>query len=305
MGRLGRQLLATGAVVAPFEAGIEIVWIESLLEFSALDAEGQAVSDVMPISCVFLNFAPTALNTERLRRILGNVLGVRVRYAYARNAAALLADLHKRSDAQACAVLLLDDHVDATTPDVTEAVNEVLSAARNSLGLVVAVSTNSTKWLALTALDGFVKARPGEAATVAVDVFTALASTAAPQLWSCLDDEDIAPTLGCASRPSQMVAAWIDVDAIWHFAAEDGGRVVAQSSTVVAFLFVEAAGRITRKQVVEVLRAVVPKGVSLVYQIAVGYIDVAGAGGRHASAAVTLLCREAEAPTICNTCVLL
>lgn len=275
MGRDCKQLLATGHDLLSGKACIDVVWVDSLLEFPAAQESSQAEPDVAAMSCLLVNMSPTDRSAERFALLAASMRGVRVRhqrFVGDDQVEGLAAELLARNDDFLSAVVLLDSEPEAA--DVAQRMIDALRpGSSDTTGLVVAVSTDTRAVADVNGFDGFVTAAEGSVAQVASQLFMALASRTAPFVWSCLDDEDIQPSLGSATDPSRLVEAiWLDERKKLVFTAARDEQTFRQSTNVAAFIFAHDATIGATKSAVKALRSIALEAQSLVYLVPVNFL---------------------------------
>lgn len=268
-----QRLLPDESSSAAASTSIEVVWVESCLEFPKAAHEPDGPGELASMSCVLVSLAHDRRTTARLALLVVSLNGVRVRQQRfdgdnpVRDLASAMRD---RTDDFSSAVVLLDDGpVDVQKIQCAQAVLDALRGrSRDTTGLVAAVSTRPEAWGDLQGVDGFVRSEAGDPASVAAKLFTALATMTAPILWTCLDAEDIRLTLGSAARPSQLVdAVWLPKRERLVFASEADEHTFRQSPAAAAFIFVDQST--STRGIVLALRAIAPVEQSFMYQVAV------------------------------------
>lgn len=271
---------------------IDVVWVESCLEFLKGAHEPHGPGELTSMSCLLVSLVHNERTTACLALLAASLNGVHVRQQRfdGDDAVRDLANaMRDRTDVFASAVVLLDDG--SAGPyglQRAQAVFDGLRArSRDTTGLVAAISTRPEAWGVLQGIDGFVRAYAGDAAAVAAKLFTALATMTAPILWTCLDAEDIRSTLGSAARPSQIIdALWLPKREQLVFAADADEQRFRQSEAAAAFIFVDQS-TLTRG-IVAALRGIAPVEQSLNYRMAVNFRECLDSFA--APVPLTLLC---------------
>jgi hypothetical protein len=254
---------------------IDVVWVESRLEFPKASHEPDGPGELASMSCLLVSLVHDRRTSARLALLAASLNGVRVRrqrFEGDNPGRDLASAMRDRTDDFSSAVVLLDDG--PVGPEKLQGAQAVLDAlrcrSRDTTGLVAAVSTQPELWGDLRGVDGFVRADVGDAASVAAKLFTALATMTAPILWTCLDPEDIRLALGSAERPSQLVdAVWLPKREQLVFASEVDEQTFRQSPAAAAFIFADQAT--STRGIVLALRAIAPLEQSFVYQVAVDF----------------------------------
>lgn len=252
---------------------IDVVWVESCLEFPKTADEPDGLGELASMSCLLVSLVRERRTTARLALLAASLNGVHVRqqrFDSDHPVRDLAIAMRVRTDDFSSAVVLIEDGPAGLHGlQFAQAVFDALRArSRDTTGLVVTVSTQPEAWGELKGVDGFVRADAGNAASVAAKLFTALASMIAPILWTCLDAEDIRLALGSAERPSQLVdAVWLPQREQLVFAAETDEQTFRQSPAAAAFIFVDQVT--SNKGTVLALRSIAPLEQSFMYQVAV------------------------------------
>ncbi len=210
MARHCKQHLATAYEVEASSPGIDVVWVESLLEFP--NVERDALGELASMSCALVSSVQSAQVSARLSLLAASMMGVRTRrqrFSGPNATEEFAAAMRSRDDDFANFVVLLDDGSDGSSAcqDVQETLDALRIGNPDTTGLVVAVSGRTDRWGDLKGIDGFVLAEEGGSAAVmvAASLCVALASMAAPFLWTCVDVEDLRREFGGPGRPSSVV----------------------------------------------------------------------------------------------------
>jgi hypothetical protein len=284
---MARHCLQLLTAVHPYSQGslpgIDVFWLESLLEFRA--GEGDTRGEQAAMSCILVNTDPSPLTFSKLTHVLSCLQGVRVVrqwFAGADASQKFSTALNERpGDFTNVVVLVEPGPLSATTRSTVLAVGDI---DRDRIGLRVAVSADANA--SLLGVDHCVSATVEGAPDVASRLFVALSTMAAPFLGSCLDVEDILPSLGSGTAPASLFsAAWFQNRQLLVI-NQDDEQMVRESSAVAAFIL--TSRDTPGKDVLIALRALRSEHHPFVYQVAEDFLfDSAAGAGR---AAVTLIC---------------
>ena len=225
------------------------------------------------MSCLLVNLACTRGAAEQLALLAASMRGVRVRcerFAGADPAKALAVAMGRCEDDFADAIVLLGDEPRAM--DSTQAMLDALHArGRGATGLVVGVTTFPGVWASLRGVDGFVCAEEGRAPEVAAQLFIMLASLMAPELWACLDADDLRQSLGTAACPSKVVeAVWFEARQQLVFVSEADEQTFRRSASAAVFIYANRGMPLAR--VWQALRSRTMDGQSLAFAISAEFL---------------------------------
>ncbi len=296
MGRHCKQHLATAHEVEAGSPGIDVVWVESLLEFPNIKED--ALGELASISCALVSFVQTPKASAHLSLLAASMTGVRTRRQRCRGpdwAEEFALAIRSRDDDFASFVVLLDDGSSASQ-DVQKVVDALRTGNPDTTGLIVGVSGRTDGWGDLKGIDGFVLAEEGGSAAVATSLCVALASIAAPFLWTCVDVEDLRRDLGGPGRPSSLVeVSWVrDRDELL-FASEADRHAAHRCPSAAMFLFVDESDIALTRDAVRAVRRHMPDACHLIYQVAVDFLVRQMASSK--AVPITLICRPANRRT--------
>lgn len=274
MGRHCRQLLDTGRMEESIgrDGRIDLFWIDSLLEFPGVDS-GEPL-DTAAISCVLVNLDRSDESVAALRGLSQSLNGVRVTLqgiGSADVASSISAALALRFDDFASAIVWLDAAT-AKACETQRVVDALLRNRRDATGLVTIFSMGQATFDEQQGVDGYLTSREPHGAAAAAQLLAALGSMAAPVLMTCLDAEDIRPSLGDHRHPARLVqAVWSPIHHTLKFECGGDRQILRLSKRVAAFIFTSATTGAPIRSLVQSLRDAAPAAESFVYQISDGF----------------------------------
>ena len=209
MGRHCRQLLDTGCMEESIgrDGRIDLFWIDSLLEFPGADS-GEPL-DTAAISCVLVNLDRSDESVAALRGLSESLNGVRVTLqgvGGADIADSISAALALRNDDFASAIVWIAPGTGKAS-EGQRVVDALTRDRRDETGLVTVFKAGKTTFDEQEGVDGYLTSREPHGAAAAAQLLAALGSMAAPILMTCLDAEDIRPSLGYHQHPASLVQA--------------------------------------------------------------------------------------------------
>ena len=267
---------------------IDLFWIDSLLEFPGADS-GEPL-DTAAISCVLVNLDRSDESVAALRGLSESLNGVRVTLqgvGGADIADSISAALALRNDDFASAIVWIAPGTGKAS-EGQRVVDALTRDRRDETGLVTVFKAGKTTFDEQEGVDGYLTSREPHGAAAAAQLLAALGSMAAPILMTCLDAEDIRPSLGYHQHPASLVqAVWSHIHQALQFEFEGDWQTLQLSKRVAAFIFRSATTGSPIRSIVQSLRDSAPAAESFVYQIADGFL--AGRNEAHGDVRLTLL----------------